>query len=212
METVVVTHGIWMTGAETWFLRRKLERAGYNVESFSYRSIAEDVSTNAQRLSDFCAEQTDPVHLVGHSLGGLVILAMAEEFPVPSLGRLVCLGSPLTGSSAARATAALPGGRALLGKARDPLLTRQRERWPGEPPLGVIAGSRAIGLGRVLTRFDGPNDGTVSVEETKLPGVNDHVVLPVSHFSMLWSEVASEQVIAFLRTCHFSPVSDASNP
>ena len=211
METVVVTHGIWMTGAETWFLRRKLQSAGFNVKSFSYRSIARDLSTNAERLAELCAEQSGPVHLVGHSLGGLVILAMVEDYPVPSLGRLVCLGSPLNGSSAARATAAIPGGRALLGKAGGPLLIRRHERWSGEPPLGVIAGSRAIGLGRVLTRFDGPNDGTVSVGETKLPGVNDHVVLPVSHFSMLWSEVASKQVIAFLRNGHFNPVLDQSD-
>lgn len=198
-ETVVVTHGIWMTGVETWFLRQRLERAGFNVQSFTYRSISEDVPTNARRLAEFCAEQDGPVHLVGHSLGGIVMLAMVDEHPLPGVGRLVCLGSPLAGSAAARAIVGFPGGHALLGKAQDPLLTQQRERWSGEPPLGVIAGSQAIGVGMMLTQFAGPNDGTVGVEETKLPGLNDHIVLPVSHFSMLWSETAAAQVIAFLR-------------
>lgn len=192
-----------MTGVETWFLRQRLERAGFAVHAFSYRSIAEDVATNARRLAEFCSQQEGPVHLVGHSLGGLVMLAMVDEYPLPHLGRLVCLGSPLSGSAAARAIVGLPGGQALLGKAQDPLLTRQRDSWPGDPPLGVIAGSQSIGVGMMLTQFDGASDGTVSVEETKLPGLNDHIVLPVSHFSMLWSEKAAAQVIAFLRHGRF---------
>ena len=71
--------------------------------------------------------------------------------------------------------------------------------WPGERDLGIIAGSLNFGLGAVLGAVAGPSDGTVSVEETRLPGAADHLVLPVCHVSMLFSPRVADQAANFLR-------------
>jgi hypothetical protein len=76
--------------------------------------------------------------------------------------------------------------------------------WNGTRDLGVIAGDRAFGMGRLIGPLPKPNDGTVTVAETRLPGATDHIVLPVTHLSMLWSGDVAEQVIAFLRDGHFT--------
>ena len=68
---------------------------------------------------------------------------------------------------------------------------------------GVIAGDRAFGMGRLIGPLPKPNDGTVTVAETRLPGATDHIVLPVTHLSMLWSGAVADEVIAFLRDGRF---------
>ena len=70
---------------------------------------------------------------------------------------------------------------------------------------GIIAGNRPRGLGRFLSRFDAPNDGTVAVAETLLEGATDRCVLPVSHSGMWVSPVVAGQVSAFLDHGHFEP-------
>ena len=76
-------------------------------------------------------------------------------------------------------------------------------RWDGRRELGIVAGSVPLGMGRLLGSLALPHDGTVAVEETQLPGATDHIVLPVTHFSMLWSRAVADQVVAFLRRGRF---------
>jgi len=144
------------------------------------------------------------VHLIGHSLGGIVILKMIEHFGIERIGRIVSLGSPFCGSVAAANLRRLPGGKYLLGRAMAQANQEAAERsWNGARELGVIAGDRARGMGRLLGPLPKPNDGTVAVAETRLPGATDHIVLPVTHFSMLWSADVADQVVAFLRDGRF---------
>ncbi len=113
--------------------------------------------------------------LVGHSLGGLVILEALRRAPDLPVERVVCLGSPLNGSGVAAALGARPGLAWSLGRSRD-LLVRGCAPWDGRAEVGVVAGGRARGVGGLLTRLDGPSDGTVAVSETRLPGIADHCV------------------------------------
>ena len=69
--------------------------------------------------------------------------------------------------------------------------------------IGVIAGNRPIGVGRILTDMPGPNDGMVTVSETRWPGARDHIVLPVTHMQMLWSRACLIQTLHFLDTGRF---------
>ena len=86
-------------------------------------------------------------------------------------GRIVFLGSPVQGSSAAQHLARLPFGRSIMGlTANEVLLAPRERRWSGARDLGVIAGNLPLGLGRLVGPLDGPNDGTVLVDETRLPG------------------------------------------
>jgi pimeloyl-ACP methyl ester carboxylesterase len=145
-----------------------------------------------------------PVHLVGHSLGGLVILEAFGAAGELSQGRVVLLGSPVQGSRAARAVAAWSLGPHLLGRLAAAELTRCEPRtWRGERELGIIAGSRSAGMGRLFAKLPAPNDGTVSVDETRITGAREHIVHDVSHTGMLMSAVVADSLVKFLNSGSF---------
>ncbi len=156
-----------------------------------------------QTRIDEIAQEAPQVHLVGHSLGGLLALrACADGVSLPP-GRVVCLGSPLKGSAAARGFAGMGrGGEVLLGHNRE-LLEHGFDRWGGEREVGVVAGSLALGLGAMIGRFEGDNDGTVTVDETNLPGIADHCVIETNHTGLLFSVEAARQVTQFLQRGRF---------
>jgi len=206
LEIVVVIHGLWMTGLETGLLRHRLTNEyGYDTELFTYSSIDAGLEENAERLSAFLATvEARVVHLVGHSLGGLLSLFTLDRHPIEAPGRVVCLGSPFRGSLAARGLARWDWGEAMLGRtARDGLLNGALEDYRGKRDVGVIAGTLGMGLGRLLADLPEPNDGTVAVEETRLPGATDHIELPVSHTGLILSPSVAEQVAYFLRNGRF---------
>lgn len=193
-RAVVLVPGLWMPAVTTAWLARRLRAAGYAPYPFGYRSVAADLATNAAALAAFleCSRLVDP-HFVGHSLGGALVLTTLAHGLAASRGRVVCLGSPLAGSRAAEALASLPGRDLVLGRSLPVYQAERLERWEGPNEVGMIAGRVPFGVGRWLARFDGPNDGTVAVDETRLPGLTDHITLGVTHFSLLWSrEVARE--------------------
>jgi pimeloyl-ACP methyl ester carboxylesterase len=194
-----------MPGTELALLQRWLTDAGFATTRFRYASVAQDLDANADRLATFLSnEPAATLHLVGHSLGALVILRLIERHGVDSVGRIVCLGPPFNGTAAGDRLARLPGGTRFMGRG---IAQLRRESpagpWDGRRELGIIAGSVGLGLGRLLGGLATPSDGTVAVAETQLAGANDHIVLPVTHFSMLWSRRVARQVIAFLRDGRF---------
>src|SRR5271169_6131112 len=106
VSTVVVyVHGLWLSGNEAGILLRRLARQlNVKTRAFSYASMTSSISDSARALATFLREQrADTLHLVGHSLGGLVILKLFENGEGAQLppGRIVLLGSPLNGSSTA---------------------------------------------------------------------------------------------------------------
>jgi hypothetical protein len=120
-------------------------------------------------------------------------------------GRIVLTGSPVRGSRSAERLARLPFGRALLGlSAAEVLLTPRERRWQGGRDLGIIAGDLGLGLGRLLGRMGAPNDGTVWLDETQLPGAAEHLRLRVNHSGMVFSAEVASQVAAFLKEGRFA--------
>ena len=216
-ELVVVVHGLWVTGHFMVLLNLHLRRAGYRAVSFTYPSVRETLSENALRLASFTSAQAaSRVHFVGHSLGGLLILQMLSGQRDPRTGRIVLLGSPYQDCYAARNFSVSPLGRELTGRSMREWLQQAKPR-PGEgDEIGVIAGSRNIGLGQIFPGLPRPNDGTITVAETRMPGMRDHIVLPVSHSEMLLSRQVARQVCAFLRRGRFAhgeaAAAPASNP
>jgi len=215
---VVYVHGLWLNGWEAAWLRHSLARdLGCETRAFPYPSVTANAAANAQALARFLAETpADTLHLVGHSLGGLVILELfASLVSAQGLfedgvrlppGRIVLLGSPVRGSSAARRLAQLPFGSNILGlTAADVLLTPRERAWNGARDLGIIAGDMPIGLGRLLGHNEAANDGTVLVEETRLAGATAHLSLPVTHSGMVFSAAVARQTAAFLRDGRFEP-------
>ncbi len=207
---MVYVHGLWQRGAESFLLRHRLARElQADARTFSYPSIAADAGTNARALAKFLAAmRADTVHLVGHSLGALVILRLFEVDAAVRAwlppGRIVLLGPPLRGSVTAQNLARLPLGKTILGRsAGEELLQPRERRWADARDLGVIAGSLERGVGRLLGKLEGPNDGTVLVEETQLVGAEDHTVLRVSHTGMVFSKSVASATAAFLKSGKF---------
>lgn len=211
MSTVVVyVHGLWQRGAESAWLRRRLAQdLKAETRTFSYPSMAADATENARDLTKTLREiRADTLHLVGHSLGGLIIWKAFEEEGVGAQlppGRIVMMGSPLLGSRAARNLSTLPFGRLISGRSvGEELMAVRVRRWNGTRELGIIAGDLGFGVGRLTGRLGGPSDGTILIEETRLEGRADHLVLPVSHTGMLFSAAVARAAGAFLRTGRFS--------
>ena len=204
-ELVVCLHGWWMPTREVALVRSRLQQHhGFDARLFGYPSVRRTLDESAHSLIEFLRSlDADRVHLVGHSLGGIVALRALALAPNLPGGRVVCLGSPLCGSKAAQSLHRYGWGRLLLGKALpDATLRQSTVAWASsvvvQREVGVIAGNAAAGLGRLFARFDEPNDGTVAVAETRLPGITDHLVLDVSHTGMVFSNPVVEQAAAFL--------------
>ena len=204
-ESVVVVHGLWMTGLEATLFRHRLAHRGYAVRQFHYRSMTAMPEDVLDELRAQVLAMAPPVHLVGHSLGGLLLLRFAATRAELPLGRIVLLGSPVNGSRAARGFAALPGASIFFGHlAGSELLRDGRPHWPGPAEVGVIAGSHSVGFGRFIGDLPEPNDGTVAVDETDLDGASDHLLLPVSHSGLLVSQDVVDATVRFLSSGRFA--------
>jgi pimeloyl-ACP methyl ester carboxylesterase len=203
-QPVILLHGLLMRGPALWPLARLLRRRGFDPILFDYPTLwrAPTISMEqlAMRLYPFGAGK---VHVVGHSLGGLVALETLNRYQGLPPGRVACLGTPLAGSSAARGLAAK--GLGLLNGRSGPLLRGGLSQLPMNREVGVIAGSHSLGLGRYFGPFDGLNDGTVAVWETRLPGLSDHLVVPISHSGLMFSRQVGEFVANFLEFGVFRP-------
>ena len=207
---VVCLHGIWMPGAGMMFVKRCLEsHNGYRADLFSYTPVTATLNDVANELADFIARGGGvPTHLVGHSLGGVVILRTLALRPDIAVDRVVCLGSPLCGSRAACHLSKLDWGNMILGKAiTEGVLDDAAHRWAKGATetheIGIIAGDVPFGVGRFVAGFKEANDGTVAISETRLPGAKDHLVMPVSHNGMLISRDVVDQTAAFLQRGEF---------
>lgn len=183
-------------------LAKRLRAEGFATHCFDYGSLLQGPAPSVDRLAArLMALGPEPVHLVGHSLGGLIALeALAHYHGLPT-GRVVCLGSPLAGSCAARGLA-MRRLATLLGRSGG-LLRSGLHQLPGGREVGVVAGSSGVGMGRLFGDFDGLHDGTVAVWETRLPGLADHRVLPVSHTGLILSSPVARLTAGFLRDGRF---------
>ena len=214
-EVVVLVHGLWMNGLEFGVLGHRLRSEhGFDIRTFSYPTLHGDLGSVCSALAEFTERSSEGrvVHLVGHSLGGMLVHRTLSECGAGRLnGNAVLLGSPLNGSRAARGVARFAMLRPLLGPLVLEELAEPRGRaWTGANALGAIAGTLRMGMGQFFAHFDDDNDGTVGVSETIIPGLADHLVLPHSHVGMLFATDVAREVAHFLRHGRFSATSATS--
>lgn len=182
----------------------QLSRCGFDVVRFSYSSVRDGLEHNADRLARLCREQgTAPLYLVGHSLGGLLILAALERNRDLKVQRAVLIGSPYAGNTAAVGLARSDFGKRMLGRTLNDWMRMPRPSIPNGVELGVIAGDVPFGLGRLVACLPKPNDGVVRVEETHVPGAKNSIVVRINHTGMLVSPAVARATCAFLRNGTF---------
>lgn len=202
---VLLVHGLWTNRAIMLYLARALAGQGFRPHPVGYFSALEEFEHNAGRVARAIAEcPGERLGIVAHSLGGLVALRALARRPDARVRRIVLLGVPIAECQCGRAIARMR----LLA----PLLGTTRTLWSDMPELdvppgveaGAIAGTRRLGLASLVVRLPGPNDGIVRVEETRHPGLADHLVMPVAHSEMLVSRAVAAQAAAFLASGRFA--------
>jgi pimeloyl-ACP methyl ester carboxylesterase len=203
-EAVLLLHGAWMNPLVMSYLAHALRREGYAAQAFGYRTMREPLEAHLARLANRIAKlEAERVHLVGHSLGGVIVMRYLQRVADRRARRAVLLGSPVSGCRAAAGFAALAGGELMMGQSlavwREPVDVSVDSRFE----IGAIAGTRALGLARMVIRLPEPNDGVVCLDETKFPALRDHLVLPVGHTLMLMSSRVARQTVSFLKTGAF---------
>jgi pimeloyl-ACP methyl ester carboxylesterase len=202
-ETVVLVHGIWMNGLELLWLGRRLAACGFDPRYLHYHSVLGTPQANADRLAAYIRRLgLKQVHLVAHSLGGIVVMHLLDRHRGLPAGRVVLLGSPVRGSGVARVLAGRKLLRPLLGRSLRGLVDGVSP-WSGAQALGVIAGTRGIGLGLLFGGLSGVNDGVVSLAETHLDGADDFVTVAASHTGLIFSAEVAGKVCSFLRSGRF---------
>jgi pimeloyl-ACP methyl ester carboxylesterase len=201
---VVLVHGLWLNGLEFFLLRDRLRAAGFEPVTLRYSSTQVTLEDAAAQLGERLRSFGGPAHVVAHSLGGVIALeALANERGLPP-GRAVLLGSPVQGSRAASAIARWSHGPQILGQLATAELAGTRgRRWEGSREIGVIAGTRSAGMGRLFADLAQPNDGTVCVDETLLPGAAATLELDVSHTGMVFSSAVARATVRFLENGRF---------
>jgi pimeloyl-ACP methyl ester carboxylesterase len=193
---VILVHGLWVPGWVMQPLAARLARAGFACRTFSYMGAGKPLEVHAEKLARF-ARDLGPAHFVCHSMGGLVALAALQSASV-AVGRVVLLGTPARGCYAGRRLARYPGGRWFLGESEALWREGRAARWTRPEPLGVLAGSVPLGLGRLFGPLPGVNDGVVSLAETEVEGMAARTVVPVGHSEMLFSARVADNIAAFL--------------
>jgi alpha-beta hydrolase superfamily lysophospholipase len=212
-ECVVLLHGLARTSMSMNKMERELAAAGYLTANIDYPSrehtveeltaMAVPAGINACRSK----EGVDTIHFVTHSLGGILLRQYLHDHDLPELGRVVMLGPPNQGSAAVDELQDVPGFDWLNGPAGQQLGKGENsvplKLGPATFELGVIAGNRTIDpiTSAVL---ENPDDGRVSVEDTKLEGMTDFVVVEHSHAFMMRMRRTIELTKAFLSEGRFS--------
>lgn len=202
---VVVVHGWGLSSFATGYWCHRLAQSGLAPAPFSYWSLRRSLDDNVARLAVHVqALGTDrPVHLAGHSLGGIMIMQCLARHRFANLGRVVMVGTPFQGSATAQKLKTTRYGKLLLGKT----LVQWNGVNPADLPpgleVGTIAGTSPLGVGRLIALLETPHDGTVSLSETHVPFATDRMVMRVTHSEMLISAAVTQQIERFLTTGRF---------
>ncbi|MBO4226318.1 triacylglycerol lipase [Bradyrhizobium neotropicale] len=195
-DGVVLLHGISRTARSFRKMESAIERAGYTTLNLDYASrrkpleaLAEDIHP---AIETFAGRLGGRVHFVCHSMGGLLARVYLAKHRPHNLGRVMMLGTP-------------NGGSEITDRLKNVVLYRAFMALlpPIDYPVGIIAGNRSIYP--VASAFlPRPHDGRVSVANTKLDGMTDHIVVRTSHPWLVRNDAAIAQTIAFLREGKFT--------
>lgn len=206
MTNIILIHGLFMPGVAMIKLRNFFEEKGYTTTVFSYHTISETPEKSAEKLKALIESLGDDNAIICHSLGGLLTqktLSMMEQ-PDQKVQKVISMGTPWQGASILTFMQQyrLDG---IVGKSLEIVLPKNQNEWQfPNIALGSIAGKSTMGA-RILFAPGKkiPTDGTVTIEETKIKGMTDHTIIPVSHTGLIFSNLAAEKALQFIQENHF---------
>jgi pimeloyl-ACP methyl ester carboxylesterase len=202
-KVVILVHGIIRSSKSFSRMRASLEQAGYTVIGFDYPSTQVTIHESAEYLRRVVAslEYASEINFVVHSMGGLLVRTYLRHGPDPRIQRMVMLGVPNHGANMANVVQKNPLFKLLFGPAGQQLIEDPEGFIANLPTpqfeFAVIAGARGTDEGW-NPLIDGDDDGTVEVENTRLPGAADFMTVNGMHSFLMDREDVIDATCRFL--------------
>tara|TARA_B110000211_G_C14093395_1_gene560990 strand:+ start:9154 stop:9807 length:654 start_codon:yes stop_codon:yes gene_type:complete len=208
-ECVILLHGLARSAHSMDKMAQRLTEHGYKVLNIDYPSRALPIEQLAeQTISDALKQCHDmPVSFVTHSMGGILVRQFLSKHSIKNLNKVVMLGPPNKGTEIVDKLSHLPGFSFVNGAAGMQLGTSElsvpNQLGKANFDVGIIAGTQSINL-LLSSLIPDTDDGKVSVESTKIEGMNDHIEMPTTHVFMMRNEAVIAQVICYLEQGKFN--------
>ncbi len=196
---IILLHGLYMHSSVMSLLSHRLVKAGHQVLNLSYNSIMPDLDSLFKKMDAFIDKEE--VTIVAHSMGGVITRVYLESNNLMTqyVTRAITLGTPHKGSQVAAFFKKLGMAEFLFQSSCEYLLPTHEPHWPENVFLYSIAGNKPIGPASFIL-FGQASDGTVLLDETKINGMKDHEVFPLSHTALIFSKKVSNRIIEILNT------------
>ena len=209
-EYVILVHGLRANSSYMLDLQKALVDSGYHVLNVDYPSskyriqiLADTAIGGALKL---CTSFCDTVHLIGHSMGNALIRYYLQKPHPCTVKRIVMVAPVNQGSELVNRLNWIPLFAKLNGPAGMQLGCGENRFLATLPPLpaetGIIAGSRTINPVASLI-IPGKDDGRVSIENTKIKGMDDFIIVPGNHHVITQKDSTVRSALRFIRKGHF---------